>query len=71
MTDPFRAERTAEYIVRENRGWAADERLARVVQPRASFGALIASLTSLFAREAAQQPRPEPRMLPRRERPAA
>ena len=71
MTDPFRAELTATYLVRENHNWADAERLARVARPRTGFGALIAGLTSLFASEVTAQPRPEIRSLPPRERPAA
>ncbi len=71
MTDPFRAELTAEYIVRENHSWAAQARLARSVRPPASLSALLASLASRIFGEAAPQVSPELQVLARRERPAA
>ncbi len=71
MTDPFRAELNAEYIVRERHDWAANERLARAPRPRAGLGTLLASLTGLFYREGTPQPSAQVPTLSRRERPAA
>ncbi len=71
MIDPFRAELTAEYIVREYNSRAARERLVRSVRPRITLGVLLASLTRTFGRDVAREPRPEIPMLPTRQRPAA